>query len=193
MNYIDEVAFEKVLTLDVMEEVFEHQKVLDATFLKVANRQPELEDRADAALDESAEFVAEFKTINKYWTRKGTDYDKVLDEHSDIIHFVVGYYIARGHEAMRLMGVLKLHYGLLINERHMHQSKQDRRPLRRNTVQYYLRRIRRTDSIVEALAAATIIIGMCGFTKEDVLNQYRIKRDENYRRIAKTAKGEADR
>ena len=193
MNYRNEVRFEEVLPLDVMAEVFEHQKVLDAAFLKVANRQPELEDRADAALDEAAEFVAEFKTINKYWTHKETNYDNVLDEHSDIIHFVVGYYIARNKPEVRLHRMIRSNYHLLMDDCEFYQQQNPAKRLKRDKVQYYLRRIRRTDSIVEALAAATIIIGMCGFTKEDVLNQYRIKRDENYRRIAKTAKGEADR
>ena len=192
MNYREEELFEDVISYEAMKEIFEHQKVLDAEFLKVANRPPELEDRADMVLDEAAEFVAEFKTINKYFTNKETNFDKVLDEHSDIIHFLVGYYIVRGQNHTRLWITLGQIYERLVGERQS-DLPDEKQPQDWEVVRYYLRRIRRTDSIVEALAAATIIIGMCGFTKEDVLNQYRIKRDENYRRIAKTANGENDR
>ena len=190
MNYQQPVEFHKVIDIDLLQEVFEHQKILDAAFLEVANREPETDDRADMVFDEAAEFVAEFKTINKYFTNKETDFSKVLDEHSDILHFIVGYYIETGKLPRHFQSMVYYYYKLLstdfgfVKGTYSHDWQH---------VRHFLRIIRRSDSIIEVFAAATIIIGMCGFTKEDVLNQYRIKRDENYRRIAKTAKGEADR
>lgn len=190
MEYNDVKPFEELIDMKMLIEIFKHQRILDAAFLKVANRQPGLADRLDAAMDEAAEFVAEFKSINKYWTLKEDDPAKILDEHSDIIHFVVGFQIASGNSVKKTYYRLKHYYDNLVQEYDLYNI---------GIITYwekirqFLRIIRRSDSAFEQLAAATIIVGMCGFTKADILRQYEIKRDENYKRIEKTAKGENDR
>ncbi len=190
MTLNEEKAFDELIDLELLKEVFHHQAILDSEFLKVANRQPELQDRADAAFDEMAEFIAEFKTINKYWTNKATNYAAIIDEHSDIIHFTVGYYLASLATPEDLLNHLRVNYELLLIE---HDRAVDSAAPLWESARFYLRKMRRTDSFVEGLAAATILVGMCEFSKLDVLVQYRYKRDENYRRIARTAKGENDR
>ncbi len=147
----------------------------------------------DAAFDEAAEFVAEFKSINKYWTNKETDLQKVLDEHSDIIHFIVGYMITVKKTPKNLYYRLGHYYDNLTydyNEMLYHGHKFTDHW---EKVRFFLRIIRRSDSPIEQLAAATIVLGMCGFREKDILRQYEIKRDENYKRIALTAEGKSDR
>ena len=193
MIYIEPRNYQTMMTMPLLMTIFEHQTILDAAFLEVANRHPEPDDRLDAAFDEAAEFVAEFKTINKYWTIKNTDFDKVLDEHSDIIHFIVGYMIAVGKTPKNLYYRLGHYYDNLIEDYNDMMDHGHNYAEYWQKVRFFLRIIRRSDSPMEQLAAATIVLGMCGFTEEDILRQYEIKRDENYRRIAKTAKGENDR
>lgn len=179
-----------LLPLIGVELIFKHQRILDAEFLKVANRQPDLTDREDAAIDEGAEFVAEFKTINKYWADKPTDLDKIIDEHSDIVHFAVGFYIASGETAEQFHHDLQRLYDSAISARFL--AKIDFTD-RFETIRFYLRKIRRSDDMMTILANATAVIGILGFNDYDVMNQYKNKRDENYKRIALTAEGKDDR
>lgn len=198
-RYVWEKPLQEVLTLDVLNEIFEHQKVLDATFLEVANRPPSLQDRENLLWDEVAEFVKEFKKENKYFTNKENNLDAIIDEHSDILHFYVGHYIAELIGTTKDMADLaymriKRHYDEMVCDNpQTFTERRTREGIVLHDIIHYLTELRGTNDMDKQVAIATILIGMLGFTAQDVLVQYRKKRDVNYARIERTRKGVADR
>lgn len=198
-RYVWEKPLQEVLTLNVLEEIFEHQKVLDAAFLEVANRPPSLQDRENLLWDEKAEFIKEFQRENKYFANKTNNLEHIIDEHSDILHFYVGHYIAELIGTTKDMADLaytriKHHYTAMVSDNpQTFTERRSREGIELQDILYYLTELRGANDMDKEVAIATILIGMLGFTAQDVRVQYRKKRDENYARIERTRKGVTDR
>jgi Mg2+ and Co2+ transporter CorA len=194
--------FGEMLPFAIFLHITKHQKVLDAEFLKVANRKPTLLDRHNALLDERGEFYNEFKSESKYWTVKQNDHQKILDEHSDMLHFFVGWMLHRisqnqhEHESaekayLHYYRVLEMCYDQRFNVFNFDMSNLFNRSAFHMFIELlHLGRIA-TDPY-DIVATATYVLSF-HHDSHDIFKAYEAKKDENYKRISRTRQGVNDR
>lgn len=195
--------FSEILPLSVFFYIAEHQKVLDAEFLKVAKRLPSLLDRHNALLDERGEFYNEFKNESKYWAFKKNNHDKILDEHSDMLHFFVGWMLhrieEREEERKNSPQEAYLHYYRVLEmcyDRRFNVFNFDMNNLfNRSAFEMFIELLhqgRVASDPFDVLATATYALSFY-HDSDEILKAYEAKKKENYNRISRTRQGVNDR
>lgn len=195
--------FEEMFPFSTFLHIADNQKILDAEFLKVANRLPSLLDRHNALLDERGEFYNEFKNESKYWANKVNDPEKILDEHSDILHFFVGWMLHRmeenndTHYAPELK--VYLHYYRVIEMIYEREFKQFNFEIQnlfnRSGFEMFIELLHRgrvASDPFEIVALATYVLSF-QHDGQDIFKAYEAKKKENYKRISRTRNGVEDR
>lgn len=187
--------FENMVNQQAFEHIVKHQDFLDSEFLKVAFWQPNIEDRHSSLLDERGEFYNEFKAETKYWAKKPTAIAKILDEHSDILHFYIGWSLARERQnlsnVIRDWKVVKMYYDK-IEHQYSHELQTGFNVDAHRKFRELLLMGKSADNPFEVVALATYVLSFY-VSGDYVFEAYEAKKKENYKRIERTAKGMNDR
>lgn len=186
---------ENMISQHTFEHIVKHQRFLDAEFLKVAIWQPLIEDRHSSLLDERGEFYNEFKSETKYWAKKPTDIAKILDEHSDILHFYIGWSLARYNanrsNVIRDWKVVEMYYEK-IEHQYSHELQTHFNVNAHEKFRELLLNGKSAHNPFEVVAYATYVLSFY-VSGDYIFKAYEAKKDENYKRIERTAKGMNDR
>lgn len=164
-----------ILTRKLWDYITDKQVALDATILKKAKFEPDLEDRKLAFFVEVAEFIKEWREEVKWWSVKPNDNGAIIEEAIDCKHFAAGIRLVRDFGGNMYEVIRNTHDNYELTYGKLETAKDVRK---------VLRQLQRTDHETEALAVIVYLLEHLGFTEADLKAAYDAKNAENYQRVA---------